>query len=85
MAVCQEDFEIKPNRVIDLDFVTMLKGKKIKNKIMLVVNMHSCKASIVDQLICIHTSSTVYWILGHWVDDNNIIIGIVYIVVWSRL
>ena len=29
MAVCQEDFEIEPNRVIDLDFVTMLKGKKI--------------------------------------------------------
>ena len=28
MAVCQEDFEIEPNRVIDLDFVTMLKGKK---------------------------------------------------------
>ena len=60
MVVCQEDFEIKPNRVIDLDFVTMLKGKKIKNKIMLVVNMHSRKASIVDQLICIHTSSAVY-------------------------
>ena len=27
MAVCQEDFEIELNRVIDLDFVTMLKGK----------------------------------------------------------
>ena len=30
MAVCQEDFEIEPNRVIDLDFVTMLKGKNKK-------------------------------------------------------
>ena len=38
MAVCQEDFEIEPNRVINLDFVTILEGKKI---IMLVVNMHS--------------------------------------------
>ena len=28
MAVCQEDFEIEPNRVIDLDFVTILKGEK---------------------------------------------------------
>ena len=50
--------------------------------IMLVVNMHSHKASIVDQLICIHTSSAVYWILGLWVDYYNIIIGIVYIAVW---
>ena len=57
MVVCQEDFEIEPNRVIDLDFVTMIKGKK---KIMLVFNMHSRKASIVDRLICIHTSSGVY-------------------------
>ena len=57
MAVCQEDFETEPNRVIGLDFVTMLEGKK---KIMLVVNMHSHKALIVDRLICIHTSSGVY-------------------------
>ena len=82
MAVCQEDFEIEPNRVIDLDFVTMLEGKK---KIMLVVNMHSHKVSIVDRLIRIHTSSAVYWILGLWVDYYNIIIGIVYIAVWSKL
>ena len=27
MAVCQEDFEIELNKVIDSDFVTMLKGK----------------------------------------------------------
>ena len=31
MVVCQEDFEIEPNRVIDLDFVTILKGKKNNN------------------------------------------------------
>ena len=82
MVVCQEDFEIEPNKVIDLDFVTTLKGKK---KIMLVVNMHLRKVSIVDRFICTHTSSAVYWILGLWVDYYNIIIGIVYIAVWSRL
>ena len=49
------------------------------------VNMHSHIASIVDRLICIHTSSAMYWILDLWVDDYNIIIGIVYIAVWSRL
>ena len=31
MAVCQEDFEIEPNKVIDLDFVTMLEGKNNNN------------------------------------------------------
>ena len=56
-----------------------------EKKIMLVVNMHSHKALIVDRLICIHTSSAMYWILDLWVDDYNIIIGIVYIAVWSRL
>ena len=31
MVVCQEDFEIEPNKVIELDFVTMLKGKNNNN------------------------------------------------------
>ena len=31
MVLCQEDFEIEPNRVIELDFVTMLKGNNNNN------------------------------------------------------